>query len=108
MAQVQLRSCPPHLYITTDSTSTFSTEPNLLKLPQRFREEAPVLVGKRVLGKQGNIARVEPLGFVEVRLAPVPLALPPCHIGEQFRNPARIRPQRPGFFEVTHRRLVIP
>src|SRR5438105_14294983 len=31
MAQVQLRSCPPHLYITTDSTSTFSTEPSVFK-----------------------------------------------------------------------------
>src|SRR6266550_7325909 len=78
---------------------------NLLKLPQRFWEEAPVLVGKRVLGKQGNIARVKPLGFVEVRLAPVPLALPSRDISQQFRNPAAIRQQRPCFLKVTHSRV---
>src|SRR5205085_8528470 len=37
MAQVQLRSCPPHLYITTDSTSTFSTEPTHLINRERVR-----------------------------------------------------------------------
>src|SRR5437588_11586795 len=37
MAQVQLRSCPPHLYITTDSTSTFSTEPTHLINRKRVR-----------------------------------------------------------------------
>ena len=30
-----------------------------------------------MLGEQVNVARVEPLGFVEVRLAPVPLASSP-------------------------------
>jgi hypothetical protein len=39
-----------------------------------------------VLGEQVNVARVEPLGFVEVRLAPVPLASPPRDIGQRFRN----------------------
>ena len=44
-----------------------------------------------MLGEQANVARVEPLGFVEVRLALVPLASPPREIGQRFRNPAAIR-----------------
>ena len=43
-----------------------------------------------MLGKQANVARVEPLGFVEVTLAPIPLASPSCDIGQRFRNPAAI------------------
>ena len=46
---------------------------NLIKLSQRFRETTKADIGKRVLGEQANIARVEPLGFVEVRFASVPL-----------------------------------
>ena len=38
---------------------------NLIKLPQRFGETTKEKIGKRVLGEQVNIARVEPLGLVE-------------------------------------------
>ena len=54
---------------------------NLVKLSQRFGETTKVDIGKRVLGEQANVARVEPLGFVEVTLALVPLASPPRDIG---------------------------
>ena len=49
---------------------------NLIKLSQRFGETTKVDIGKRVLGEQVNIARVEPLGFVEVgsRSGPTGLA----------------------------------
>ena len=63
---------------------------NLIKLSQRFGETTKDDIGKRVLGEQVNVARVEPLGFVEVGLAPVPLASPPRDIGQRFRNPAAI------------------
>src|SRR5438045_9135039 len=39
---------------------------NLIKLSQRFGETATVDIEKRVLGEQLDVARVEPLGFVEV------------------------------------------
>ena len=38
---------------------------NLVKLQQRFGKTTKKKVGKRVLAKQANIARVEPLGLVE-------------------------------------------
>jgi serine/threonine protein kinase len=64
---------------------------NLIKLPQRFGETTKVNIGIRVLGEQPNVERVEPLGFVKIGLAPVPLTLPPCNIGQGFRNPAAIQ-----------------
>src|SRR5213080_2914176 len=45
---------------------------NLIKLSQRFGETTKLHIGKRVLGKHCNVAGVEPLGFVEVTLAPLP------------------------------------
>src|SRR6266403_5671305 len=38
---------------------------NLVKLPLRFGETTKQKVGKRVLGEQVNIARIEPLGLIE-------------------------------------------
>src|SRR2546430_8392173 len=64
---------------------------NLIELSQGFGETTKTDIGIRVLGEQVNVARVEPLGFDEVRLAPVPLASPPCDISERLRNPAAIR-----------------
>ena len=60
-----------------------------------------------MLGEQINIARVEPLGFVEVRLAPVPLASPARDIGQRFRNPAAIGQELTCLLKVTHRGVVI-
>ena len=80
---------------------------NLIKLSQRFWETTKKLIGNRVLGEQDNIARVEPLGFVEVRLAPVPLTSPPRDTGQQFRNPAAIRQELTCLLKVTHRGVVI-
>jgi hypothetical protein len=49
---------------------------NFIELSPRLGETTKIDVGKRVLREQGNVARVEPLRFIEVDLAPVPLALP--------------------------------
>ena len=38
-------------------------------------------IGKSVLGEHGDVARVKPLGILEIRVALVPLASPPCDIG---------------------------
>ena len=48
-------------------------------------------VEQRVLTEQESIARIEPLGFVKVGLAPVPLALSSCDKGQRFRDLAAIR-----------------
>src|SRR5437764_2026686 len=66
-----------------------------------------VEIGKRVLGEQVKVARVEPLGFVEVRLAPVRLASPPLHIGQRFKNPAAIWQELACLLKVTHRGVEI-
>ena len=60
-----------------------------------------------MLGEQSNIARVEPLGFVEVRFAPVPLASPTLDIGQRLRNPAAIGQELTCLLKVMHRRVVI-
>src|SRR5258707_6246083 len=80
---------------------------NLIKLSQCFGETTKDVIGNRVLGEQVNVARVEPLGFVEVRLAPVPLASPPRDIGQRFRNLAAIRQELARLLKVTHRSVVI-
>src|SRR5512132_2339791 len=54
-----------------------------------------------------KVARVEPLGFVEVRLAPVPLASPPLYIGQRFKNPTAIGQELACLFKVTHRSVVV-
>src|SRR5206468_5017876 len=73
----------------------------------RFEETTKYHVGLCVRGEEENVARVEPLGFVEVRLAPVPLASPPRDIGQRFRNPAAIRQELTCLLKVTHRGVVI-
>ena len=59
---------------------------NLIKLSQRFGETTESDIGNRVLGDQVNVARVEPLGFLEVCFAPVPLASPSSDIRQRLRN----------------------
>ncbi|PYI96310.1 MAG: hypothetical protein DMF00_15105 [Verrucomicrobia bacterium] len=60
-----------------------------------------------VLGKQGNIARIEPLSFVEVGLAAVPLTSSPRDVGQRFRNLAAIWQKLTRLLKVTHGRIVI-
>src|SRR6266496_2031061 len=63
---------------------------HLIKLSQRFGETTKLSIGKRVLGEQVNVAGVESLGFVEVGVAPLPLASPALEIGQGPRNPTAI------------------
>src|SRR6266487_2381974 len=60
-----------------------------------------------MLGQQRNIARVEPLGFVEVRLTSVPLVSPPLEISQRFGNTATIRKGLARLLKVTHCGVVI-
>src|SRR5215813_10245163 len=53
------------------------------------------------------MSRVEPFGFVEIRLATIPLALPPRDIGQRLRNPAAIRQKLTCLLKVTHGGVVI-
>ena len=80
---------------------------NLIKLSQRLRETTNKYIGNRVLEEEVNVARVEPLGFVEVRLAPVPLASSPRNIGQRFRNPAAIWQELMCLLKITHRGVII-
>src|ERR1700731_3941157 len=60
-----------------------------------------------MLSKQVDVARIEPLGLVEVRLAPLPLAAPPRDRGQQRRNLAAVRQELTCLLKVTHRGVVI-
>src|SRR5438132_14030173 len=60
-----------------------------------------------MLSEQGNVARVEPLSFVEVGLAPVPLTSPARDVSQRFRNLAAIRQKLTCLLKVTHRGIVI-
>src|SRR5439155_7648612 len=66
-----------------------------------------VEVGNRVLAEQLDVARVQPLGFVEVRLAPVQLASPPLQKRQRLKNSATIRQELTCLLKVTHRGVVI-
>ena len=80
---------------------------DLIELSQCLRETMKGEIGICVLGEQPNVEWVEPLGFVKIRLAPVPLTLPPCNIGQGFRNPAAIRQEPTCLLKVTDCRVVI-
>src|SRR5215510_8956795 len=80
---------------------------NLIKLSQRFGKPPECSIGNGLLSKQGHVARVELFGFVEIRLALVPLASPPRDISQQFRNPAAIWEKLACLLEVTHCGVVI-
>src|SRR4029077_15309299 len=67
---------------------------NLIKLPQCFRETPKTDIGNRMLAEEVDVARVGPFGFLEIRLAPVPLASPPCDIGQRRRDLAAIGQKR--------------
>src|SRR5437588_11373540 len=95
------RLCREGIHVVRDNIE------NLIELSQRFGETTKTDTGIRVLGQQVNIARIEPLGFDEVRLAPVPLASPPCDISERLRNPAAIRQQLTCLLEAMHRGVAI-
>src|SRR5215467_13977488 len=60
-----------------------------------------------MLGQKLNVERIEPLGFVEIRFAVVPLTSPPRNICKRFRNSAAIREELMCFLKVTHSCVVI-
>src|SRR5438132_10421264 len=60
-----------------------------------------------MLAEHVNVARVEPLSFVEVGLALFPLASLARDIGQRFRYPAAIRQELTCLLKVTHRSVVI-
>src|SRR6266513_3867398 len=104
--QVALGLCNTRLFREGIHVVRYNIE-NLIELSQRFGETTKTDIGIRVLGEQVNVARVEPLSFDEVRLAPVPLASPPCDISERLRNPAAIGQKLTCLLKVTHRAVVI-
>ena len=64
---------------------------NLIKLSAALPGNDGDLSRKRVLGEKDNVARVEPLGFVEVGLAPIPMTPSAFDIGQRLRNSAAVR-----------------
>ena len=73
--QVALPLCDTRLYRERTLVVRGNIQ-NLIKLSQRFGKTTLVAIGIRVRDEQLDVARVEPLSFVEGRLAPVPLASP--------------------------------
>src|SRR5580704_4058531 len=63
---------------------------NLIKLSQCFGETTKTDIRSRVLSEHATVARIEPLGFVEVSLASVPLTAPSCDVGQRFWDAAVI------------------
>jgi len=80
---------------------------NLIKLSHCFGETTKVHIGIRVLGKDFHVARVEPLGFVKVMFALLPLAASAFELGQRLRNPAAIRQERTGLLKVTRSGVVV-
>src|SRR6266496_4710723 len=76
---------------------------NLIILPQRFGKTTLVQIGNRVLAEQTSVARVEPLGFIEIRLAPAPVASPPLQKRQCLKKPAAIRQKLSCLLKVTQR-----
>src|SRR5256712_307383 len=91
--QIALDLCDRRLSCDGINVVGYNIE-NLIKLSQCVREATKIEIGKRALGEQVNVARIEPLGFVEIGLAPLPLASPPCDIGQRLRNTAAIGQKR--------------
>src|SRR5262249_21906234 len=80
---------------------------NLVKFSRRFGETTKEPIGIRVLGEHLHVARVEPLGFVEVSFALLPMAAPALELGKRLRNPAAIRQERTGLLKVTRSGVVV-
>ena len=72
--QIALGLCDSRLHRERIHVVRYDIE-NLIKLPQRFGEATKEDIGKRVLGEYVNVARVKPLGFVEVGLRSGPTGL---------------------------------
>ena len=104
--QIALGLCDSRLICERIHVVRYYVE-NLIKLSQRFGETTKCGIGKRVVSKQPNVARIKPLGFVKIGLAPAPLTLPPSNIGQGFRNPAAIRQELTCLLKVTQRSVVI-
>ena len=60
-----------------------------------------------MLSKEANIARVKPLGFVEVRFAGVPLTAPSGDIGQRLGDAAVIGEELTCLLKITCRSVVI-
>src|SRR5205814_7429011 len=79
--QVAIRLCNCRLCCNGVNVAWCDIE-NLIELPQRFGETTKTGQGQRMLAAYENVARVEPLSFVEVPVAPVPLASPARDISQ--------------------------
>ena len=57
--------------------------------------------------EQINVPRVQPLSFVKVGLALVPLTAPSAHVGKRLRHTTAIGQEFTGLLEVTNGGVVI-
>src|SRR5262245_14919328 len=74
---------------------------HLIKFSQRFGETTNYHVGLGVLSEQGNVARIEPLSFVEIGFAAVPLTSPARDIRQRFGNLTAIRQEPARLLKIT-------
>src|SRR5215468_82524 len=80
---------------------------NLIELLYRLGKTTKNNKRNRMLVEQVNIARIEPLRFVEMRLTLVPPASPACDISEELRNSTAIGQQLTRLLEITHGGVII-
>src|SRR5205085_8842024 len=59
-----------------------------------------------MLAKQVDIPRIKPLGFVEIRFAPLPLASSALDIGQGLGDPAAIGDEFARSLKIEDRRIV--
>src|SRR5215470_15831613 len=100
--QIALSLCDTRLSCEGGHVTRHDIE-NLVEFSQCFGETTKLNIQLCMLCEQGNVARVEPLGLVEIRLAPILLASSPRDRRQQRRNLAAIRQELTCLFKVTHR-----
>src|SRR5207249_16843 len=104
--QIALSLCDSRLCCEGVDVARHDIE-NLVKLSQRFGKTTQLDIELCMLSEQDDVAWVEPLGLVEIRLASVPLSSPSRDIGQRCKNLAVIRQELTCLLKVTHRGVVI-
>src|SRR5262249_8178932 len=79
----------------------------LVELLYRVGKTTKNNIGNRVLVKQVDVTRVEAFCSLEIRLALLPPALPPCDICEQLRNSTAIGQELACLLKMTYGGVII-
>src|SRR3954447_6379233 len=78
-----------------------------LEFLQRFRKTALTNETHRMPGEERHISRIEPLGVVQISIAPIPLAPSSLKITKRLRNLAAVWEQRSGLLKIGDRGVIV-